>query len=105
MPKFNGRFLYNSAGQEVYSNKNLDSALVTLTHQRAAAYREEFDLLSRREATHANTMWQADYTPLDVWLLDEAGKPAKLYLAAIEDDNSRMIVGYRLSFQTAMEES
>jgi putative transposase len=81
--------------------KSLDPALVTLAHQGAAAYREEFDLLYRREATHANAMWQADHTPLDVWLLDEAGKPAKPYLTAIEDDYSRMIVGYRLSFQPA----
>ncbi len=81
--------------------KNLDPALRTLAHQGAAAYREEFDLLYRREATHANAMWQADHTPLDVWLLDEAGKPAKPYLTAIEDDCSRMIVGYRLSFQPA----
>jgi putative transposase len=81
--------------------KSLDPALVTLAHQGAAAYREEFDLLYRREATHANAMWQADHTPLDVWLLDEEGKPAKPYLTAIEDDYSRMIVGYRLSFQSA----
>jgi len=81
--------------------KSLDPALVTLAHQGAAAYREEFDLLYRREATHANAMWQADHTPLDVLLLDEAGKPAKPYLTAIEDDYSRMIVGYRLSFQPA----
>ena len=81
--------------------KRIDPALVTYAHQGAAAYREEFDLLYRREATHANAMWQADHTPLDVWLLDEAGRPAKPYLTAIEDDYSRMIVGYRLSFQTA----
>ena len=74
---------------------------MTLAHQGAAAYREEFDLLYRREATRANAMWQADHTPLDVWLLDEEGKPAKPYLTAIEDDYSRMIVGYRLSFQKA----
>ena len=81
--------------------KSIDPALVTYAHQGAAAYREEFDLLYRREATHANAMWQADHTPLDVWLLDEEGKPAKPYLTAIEDDYSRLIVGYRLSFQTA----
>jgi putative transposase len=81
--------------------KNLDPALVTLAHQGAAAYREEFDLLYRRESTHANAMWQADHTPLDILLLDEEGKPAKPYLTAIEDDYSRMIVGYRLSFQQA----
>src|SRR5712691_3224461 len=81
--------------------KKLDPVLLTLAHQGAAAYREEYDLLYRREATHANAMWQAYHTPLDVWLLDEAGKPAKPYLTAIEDDYSRMIMGYRLSFQPA----
>lgn len=81
--------------------KSLDPALMTLAHKGAAAYREEFDLLYRREATHANAMWQADHTPLDVMLLDEEGKPAKPYLTVIEDDYSRLIVGYRLSFQPA----
>jgi putative transposase len=79
--------------------KNLDPALVTLAHQGAAANREAFDLLYRQEATHANAMWQADHTPLDVWLLDEEGKPAQPYLTVIEDDYSRAIAGYRLSFQ------
>jgi putative transposase len=79
--------------------KQLDPALVTLAHQGAAAYREEFDLLYRREATHANAMWQADHTPLDILLLDEAGKPAKPWLTVIEDDYSRCIAGFRLSFQ------
>ncbi|HLW00081.1 MAG TPA: Mu transposase C-terminal domain-containing protein [Ktedonobacterales bacterium] len=81
--------------------KQLDPALVTLAHQGAAAYREAFDLLYRREAPHANAMWQADHTPLDVLLLDETGKPAKPWLTVIEDDYSRAIVGYRLSFQEA----
>jgi putative transposase len=79
--------------------KNLDPALVTMAHQGAAAYREEFDLLYRREATHANAMWQADHAPLDILLFDETGTPAKPWLTAIQDDYSRMIVGYRLSFQ------
>src|SRR5205807_6927932 len=81
--------------------KKLDPALVTLAHQGAAAYREEFDLLYRRESPHANAMWQADHTPLDVLLLDEAGKPAKPWLTVIEDDYSRAVAGYRLSFQVA----
>jgi putative transposase len=79
--------------------KGLDPALVTLAHQGAAAYREEFDLLYRREATHANAMWQADHTPLDILLLDEAGKPARPWLTVIEDDYSRAIASFRLSFQ------
>jgi putative transposase len=81
--------------------KGLDPALVTMAHQGAAAYREAFDLLHRREASHSNAMWQADHSPLDVLLLDETGTPAKPWLTAIEDDYSRMIVGYRLSFQKA----
>ena len=79
--------------------KNLSPALVTLAYQGSAAYREEFDLLYRREATHANAMWQADHTPLDVWVLNEEGKPAQPWLTVIEDDYSRAIAGYRLSFQ------
>lgn len=79
--------------------KHLDPALVTLAHQGAAAYREEFDLIYRREATHANAMWQADHTELDIWLLNETGKTAKPWLTVIEDDYSRAIASYRLTFQ------
>src|SRR5260370_14707648 len=79
--------------------KNLDPALMTLAHQGTAAYREEFDLLYRREATHANAMWQADHSKLPILLLDEGGKPAKPWLTVIEDDYSRSIASYRLSFQ------
>jgi hypothetical protein len=79
--------------------KKLVPALVTMAHQGAAAYREEFDLLYRRESSHSNAMWQADHCELPILLLDEVGKPDKPWLTAIEDDYSRMIVGYRLSFQ------
>ena len=81
--------------------KNLDPALATFAHQGAVAYREAFDLLYRREATHTNAMWQADHTPLDIWLLDEEGKAAQPWLTIILDDYSRAIAGYRLSFQEA----
>ncbi len=81
--------------------KKLAPALVTMAHQGAAAYREEFDLLYRREATHSNAMWQADHCELPILLLNEAGEPDKPYLTAIEDDYSRMIVGYRFSFQAS----
>jgi putative transposase len=81
--------------------KHLDPALVTMAHQGVAAYREEFDLLYRREASHANAMWQADHAELPILLLDETGKPDKPWLTAIEDDYSRQIMGYRLSFQEA----
>ncbi|SRR5258708_3330421 len=79
--------------------RSLDPALVTLAHEGAEAYREAFDLLYRREAAHSNAMWQADHTPLDILLLDEAGKPAKPWLTVIEDDYSRAIASFRLTFQ------
>src|SRR6266700_2536434 len=78
--------------------KKLDPALMTLAHEGAAAYREEFDLIFRREATHSNAMWQADHSPLDIWLLDEHGKAAKPWLTVIEDDYSRAIASFRLTF-------
>jgi putative transposase len=78
--------------------KNLDPALVTMAHQGAVAYREEFDLLYRREATHSNAMWQADHSPLDILLLDDQGKAAKPWLTVIEDDYSRAIASFRLTF-------
>jgi putative transposase len=49
--------------------RHIDPAFVTLAHEGAKAYGEEFDLLYRREASHANAMWQADHTLLPIWLL------------------------------------
>jgi putative transposase len=81
--------------------RKIDPAFVTLAHEGAKVYREEFDLLYRREASHANAMWQADHTLLPIWLLDEHGKPAKPWLTAILDDYSRAVAGYFLGFQKA----
>jgi putative transposase len=79
--------------------RKLDPALATLAHEGAKAYREEFDLIHRREAARPNEIWQADHTPLDVYLLDEHGKPARPWLTAIVDDHSRAVSGYFLGFQ------
>ena len=49
----------------------LDPALVTLAREGSKVYRERFDLLYRREASRPNEIWQADHTPLDIWILDE----------------------------------
>ena len=45
---------------------HLDPALMTLAHEGAKAYAETFDLVYRREASHANAMWQADHTLLPI---------------------------------------
>jgi putative transposase len=79
--------------------RSLDPALVTLAHAGPKVYSETYDLLQRREASRPNELWQADHTPLDIWLLDEHGKPARPWLTSIMDDYSRAIAGYFLSFQ------
>jgi len=79
--------------------RGLDPALVKLAHQGPKVYGETYDLIQRREASRPNEIWQADHTPLDIWLLDEQGKPARPWLSSIMDDYSRAIAGYFLSFQ------
>jgi len=77
----------------------LDPALVTLAHEGAVAYRETFDLLYRREASAPNEIWQADHTPLDIWVKDSDGKPVRPWLTVILDDFSRAVAAYRVSLK------
>lgn len=79
--------------------RHIDSGLRTLALDGAKQYQETYDLLYRREARRANEMWQADHTPLDLWLLDPHGKPRRPWLTIIIDDYSRAVAGYFLSFQ------
>lgn len=79
--------------------QHLDPGLVTLAHAGITAYREAFDLLYRREASAANALWQADHTPLDLWVRGDDGKPVRPWLTVILDDYSRAVAGYRLSVQ------
>jgi len=79
--------------------KALDPQLQTLAHEGSAAYRDEFDLVYRFEADAPNVIWQADHSPLPIWLLDEQGQPAQPWLTIILDDFSRGIAGYFLGFQ------
>ncbi|MHB1303436.1 MAG: transposase [Acidiphilium sp.] len=62
-----------------------------------AAYRDEHELVHRREASISNEMWQADHTMLDIIALDDAGGPVRPWLTAILDDHSRAIAGYFIS--------
>jgi putative transposase len=55
----------------------LDPALVMLAHHGPKVYAETFDLIHRREASQPNEIWQADHTPLDVWLIGEGGQPIR----------------------------
>lgn len=49
--------------------RQLPSPLVTLAHDGPKVYANRFELLYRREASRPNEMWQADHTPLDLWVL------------------------------------
>ena len=75
----------------------LPAAMVALAHDGPKVYADRFELLYRREADRPNQMWQADHTPLDIWVLDEHGRPARPWLTVILDDYSRAVAGYTLS--------
>jgi len=77
--------------------KALDPALVTLAHEGPKRYADQYELLYRREASRPNELWQADHTPLDLWVLDEHGRPARPWLTVILDDYSRAVAGYAVS--------
>ena len=88
--------------------RDLDPAALTLAHVGTKAYANAFDLIHRRAATRPNELWQADHTPLDLWVLDHRSKPARPWLTVVMDDYSRAIAGYALnlsapsSLQTAL---
>ena len=74
----------------------LDRGLVALAHGGAQEYRDDFELVMRREATHPNDIWQADHTELDVMILDGFGQPVRPWLTVILDDRSRAIAGFTM---------
>jgi putative transposase len=76
--------------------RRLDPALLTLANEGAKRYREQFDLVYRREADGPNAIWQADHTQLDIWIRGERCHPVKPWLTVILDDYSRAVAGYRL---------
>jgi len=78
--------------------KTLDPGLCTLAHEGSKVYRDNFDLIIRRESTRSNEMWQADHCLLDIWLLDEKGDAKRPWLSVAIDDYSRSIAGYFIDF-------
>ena len=72
----------------------LDPGLVTLAHEGHAAYRDRFELIYRHRAERPNAIWQADYTQLDILILDADGQPKRPWLTTVIDDYSRVVAGY-----------
>lgn len=87
-----------SYGQVYRIVQRVPKDLLTLGRDGAATYRETFDLLYRREARHANEIWQADHCLVRGYFLNEQGKAQMPWLTVIEDEYSRDIAGYRLSW-------
>ena len=79
--------------------RQLPRNLRTLAHEGAKSYGENFDLVHRREAVKANSIWQADHVQLDIKLLREDGSAARPWLTIVIDDYSRVIAGYYLGFE------
>ena len=72
----------------------LDRGLLALAHGGAQEYRDDFELIMRREAAHPNDIWQADHTELDMMIMDGSGEPGRPWLTVILDDLSRAVAGY-----------
>jgi len=72
----------------------LDPALLTLAHDGAAAYRDQFEMIYRHRAEKPNAVWQADHTQLDILILDANGTPVRPWLTIVLDDHSRAVAGY-----------
>jgi putative transposase len=85
----------------------LNPGLTTLAQQGAAAFRNRYELIHRHRAAAPNALWQADYTALDILIVDANGKSARPWLTIILDDYSRAVVGYMvfLGAPTALQTS
>lgn len=78
---------------------SIPPSLKTLAHEGAKAYKQAYGLIHRFEAERPNEIWQADHTPLDIFVLDSNKKPVKPWLTAIVDDYSRAVPGYFIGAQ------
>jgi putative transposase len=77
----------------------IDPQLVVLAQEGSRAYQEVYDLLYLQEVERPNERWQADHCLLNIWLVNDQGKPTRPYLTIILDEWSRAVMGYRLSFE------
>ncbi len=78
----------------------IDPGLRTLALKGEKVYKNQYDLIYRRESSRPNEIWQADHSLLDIWIFDEQGNPARPWLTIIMDDYSRAVAGYYLSCES-----
>ena len=72
----------------------LDRGLVSMAQRGEAGYRDDFELVLRRESARPNDLWQADHTELDIMVLDESDQPVRPWLTVVLDDRSRAVAGF-----------
>lgn len=75
---------------------NISEELQVMAHEGTAAWRDQYELVWRRQADLPNAMWQADHTELDILILGPANKIDRPWLTIVLDDHSRAICGYLL---------
>lgn len=88
-----------SYGTVINIISDIDKGLLTLAQEGTKAYEDAFDLLHQRDATSPNEIWQADHSPLPIFVLDERGESQRPWLTVIEDDYSRTIAGFNITFR------
>ena len=72
----------------------MDPAMLSLTHDGPAVFRDRYELVHRFRSERPNAIWQTDHTQLDVLILDAGGKTVRPWLTVVIDDYSRAIAGY-----------
>ena len=77
---------------------NIPEDLKTLAHHGNKKYDDIYELIFLRNAKHANDIWQADHTLLDIITIDEHQEEKRPWLTIIIDDKSRAIAGYYLTY-------
>ena len=78
--------------------KAMPRPLLSLGREGDKAYRDQYDIVYRREARAPNEIWQADHTPLDLVARRTDGREGRPWLTVISDDFSRAITGFAFSF-------
>lgn len=66
--------------------KSIPNSLIQLAHEWDKKYKETYDLITIREASRPNEIWQADHALLDIHLIDENGKINRPWLAIPSSD-------------------
>jgi putative transposase len=77
--------------------RQIEPSLLLLAQEGTKSYKDKFDLIHRREAEGPNAIWQADHCELKILIKDKT-TVSKPWLTIIQDDYSRAVAGYSLSF-------